>query len=44
MVRLSTVTMTGVTILCLVLALPTAAQSPTAQRIGSALKEQLVGG
>ena len=43
MVRLSTVTMTGVTILCLVIALPTAAQSPTEQRIGSSLKEQLVG-
>jgi hypothetical protein len=43
MVRLSAVTMTGVAILCLVLALPTAAQSPTEQRIGSSLKEQLVG-
>ena len=42
MVRLSTFTMTGVAILSLVLALPTAAQSP-AQRIGSSLKEQLVG-
>src|SRR4051794_14762807 len=38
-----TFTMTAVTILCVVLALPTAAQSPTAQRIGSSLKEQLVG-
>ena len=43
MARLSTLTMTGVAILCVVLALPTAAQSPTEQRIGSSLKEQLVG-